>query len=131
MTNIKFDGKILLVDDEAHVRTFLSLVLNQLGKPKLFEAGDGHDAIEIYRRVSPDLVLLDVNMPIKDGIETLRELMEINPNCRVIMLTSLVTRQTVEQALQLGAVNYIRKDTPKEEILSTLQQTINECFTAD
>jgi two-component system, chemotaxis family, chemotaxis protein CheY len=128
---MKFDGKILLVDDEAHVRKFIGLVLKQLGAPTLLEALNGRDAVEIYQRESPDLVLLDVNMPVQDGLQTLRELRQLDPDCVVIMLTSLANRQTVEEALQLGAANYIRKDTPKDEILATLQQTITECFSTE
>lgn len=125
---MKFDGKILLVDDEAHVRKFLGLLLKQLGSPTILEATNGLEAVEVYRRESPDLVLLDVNMPIQDGIQTLRELMQLDPNCLAVMLTSLANRQTIEQALQLGAANYIRKDTPKDEICAALQQTIGEYF---
>jgi two-component system, chemotaxis family, chemotaxis protein CheY len=125
---MKFDGKILLVDDEPHVRKFISLILRQLGSPTLIEAGNGRDAVEIYKRESPDLVLLDVNMPIQDGIQTLRELMQVDPECLAIMLTSLANRQTVEEAASLGAANYIRKDTPREEILAALQKTIAEVF---
>lgn len=125
---MKFNGKILLVDDEPHVRKFIGLVLKQLGSPKLLEAANGQEAIEIYQVEKPDLVLLDVNMPVLDGLQALRELRRLDPECIAIMLTSLATRQTVEEALQLGAANYIRKDTPKDEIIASLKQTISACF---
>jgi DNA-binding response OmpR family regulator len=128
---MKYEGKILLVDDEVHVRKFIGLILKQLGATTLFEAGNGRDAVEIFKRESPNLVLLDVNMPIQDGIQTLREIREISADCVVVMLTSLANRQTVEEALSLGADNYIRKDTPKDEILAALRQTIAECFSVD
>ena len=128
---MKYEGKILLVDDEAHVRKFIGLILKQLGATTLFEAGNGRDAVEVFKRESPNLVLLDVNMPIQDGIQTLREIRQISTDCVVVMLTSLANRQTVEEALSLGADNYIRKDTPKDEILAQLKQTIAECFTVD
>jgi YesN/AraC family two-component response regulator len=128
---MKYEGKILLVDDETHVRKFIGLILKQLGATTLFEAGNGRDAIEIFKRESPNLVLLDVNMPIQDGIQTLREIREISADCVVVMLTSLANRQTVEEALSLGADNYIRKDTPKDDILAALRQTIAECFSVD
>jgi DNA-binding response OmpR family regulator len=128
---MKYEGKILLVDDEAHVRKFIGLILKQLGATVLFEAGNGRDAVEVFKRESPNLVLLDVNMPIQDGIQTLREIRQISTDCVVVMLTSLANRQTVEEALSLGADNYIRKDTPKDEILASLRQTIEECFSVD
>ena len=59
---------------------------------------------------------MDVSMPRMDGIEALKALKAFDPNCAVIMLTSLANRETIDQALEAGALNYIRKDTPKEEI---------------
>ncbi|WP_414660422.1 response regulator transcription factor [Horticoccus sp. 23ND18S-11] len=119
-----FTGKILLVDDEVHIRKFVSLILKQLGRPVIIEASNGEDALVIYQAEKPDFVLLDVNMPRMDGIETLRKLKELDSGCRVIMLTSLANRETVERALELGALNYIRKDTPKEEIAQSLAECI-------
>ena len=124
---MNFQGKILLVDDEPHIRIFVSLILKSLGQPEIREAGNGGDALEAYKANRPDVVLLDVNMPHLDGIETLRKLKEIDPDRVVIMLTSLATRETVERALELGAANYIRKDTPKEEISKALAETIDAC----
>jgi YesN/AraC family two-component response regulator len=128
---MNFTGKILLVDDEAHIRKYISLLLKQLCNPTLLEASNGADAVTIYQRENPDLVLLDVNMPIMDGIQTLAKLKEVDPDCVVIMLTSLANRQTIENAATLGAANYIRKDTPPSEISKALTQTIEECFEAE
>lgn len=125
---MNFTGMILLVDDEPHIRKYVGLILKQIGQPVLIEAANGQEAVEAYQRDNPDLVLLDVNMPLMDGIATLKKLKEIDPDCVVIMLTSLANRQTVEEALELGAMNYIRKDTPKEEIAKTLGETIDSCF---
>jgi DNA-binding NarL/FixJ family response regulator len=72
--------------------------------------------------------MLDVNMPVMDGIETLRALKQIDPDCVVVMLTSLANRQTIDEAVALGAANYIRKDAPPEEIGRALNDTIDNCF---
>ncbi len=125
---MNFTGMILLVDDEPHIRKYLTLILKQLGSPIIIEATNGEEAIAAYQRENPDLVLMDVNMPKMDGIETLKKLKEIDPNCVVIMLTSLANRETIEQAVALGAANYIRKDTPKDEITKSLSATIGACF---
>lgn len=125
---MSFTGTILVVDDEAHIRKFVTLILKQMGYSSFLEAGNGEEALAVYEREKPGLVLMDVNMPILDGIETLRRLKEIDPDSVVVMLTSLVNRETIENALRLGAVNYIRKDTPKAEIAKALDETINDCF---
>ena len=128
---MNFQGTILLIDDEPHIRKYVGLILRQLGAPTLVEASNGEEGVAAYLRENPDLVLLDVNMPTMDGIETLKKLKEIDPDCVVVMLTSLANRQTIEQAIELGAANYIRKDTSKEEISKALSATIDACFQAE
>jgi two-component system chemotaxis response regulator CheY len=125
---MNFEGTILLVDDEPHIRKFVSLILRQICQPTLLEASNGEEALTTYQRENPDLVLLDISMPVMDGLETLKHLKEIDPDAVVIMLTSIVNRQSIEEALTLGAANYVRKDTPKEEIAQALTETISACF---
>ena len=71
---MNFQGTILLIDDEPHIRKYVGLILRQLGAPTLVEASNGEEGVAAYLRENPDLVLLDVNMPIMDGIETLKKL---------------------------------------------------------
>lgn len=125
---MNFTGSILLVDDEQHIRKYVGLILRQLGVAKILEAANGEEALATYERERPALVLLDINMPILDGLETLKRLKAFDPECVVVLLTSLTTRLNVEIALSLGAVNYIRKDTPKEEITKALTETFASCF---
>ena len=125
---MNFSGSILLVDDEAHIRKFISLLLRHLGVSRILEAPNGKEALEVYKNELPDLVMLDVNMPVMDGIATLKALKAINPDCVVVMLTSLANRQTIDEAVALGAANYIRKDAPPEEIGRALSDTIDNCF---
>jgi two-component system chemotaxis response regulator CheY len=125
---MNFQGTILLVDDEAHIRKYVSLILKQLGAPKVVEAGNGEEAIASYQQTKPDIVLLDISMPLMNGLETLKKLKEIDPEALIIMLTSMVNRQSIDEALSLGASNYIRKDTPKEEIAQAIKETLEERF---
>jgi YesN/AraC family two-component response regulator len=125
---MNFNGKILLVDDEPHIRVFVRLILKTFGDVVIYEAANGVEAVASYQANDPDLVLLDVNMPHLDGIETLHQLKQVDPDCVVVMLTSLANRETVDRALELGAVNYIRKDTPKDEITRALAETIEAAF---
>ncbi len=119
-------GKALIIDDEPHVRKYISLVLRSLGITTLVEAANGVEGFAAYQREKPDLVLLDVNMPIQDGLETLKQIRTFDPEAVVIMLTSLTTRQTVEEAADQGALHYIRKDTPRDELIVLLKQLLSE-----
>jgi CheY-like chemotaxis protein len=121
-------GKVLVVDDEAHIRKFVIDLVKSLGEPEILQASNGTEALEIYARERPALVLLDVNMPRVDGIETLRQMKVMDPGCTVIMLTSLVNRQTVEECLYLGAVAYLRKDNPPDDMLARLKKIVDSCF---
>jgi CheY-like chemotaxis protein len=121
-------GKVLVVDDEMHIRKFVTQLVLSLGEPTVLEAANGNEAVAIYERERPDLVLLDVNMPRVDGIETLRKLKLLDPDCVVVMLTSLVNRQTVEECLHLGAVAYLRKDNPPEDMTSRLRKIVDDWF---
>jgi CheY-like chemotaxis protein len=123
-----FTGKILLVDDEPHVRKYSGLLARGLGSPVIIEAANGEEALARYAEESPDLVLLDVNLPGMDGVQILSAILAQDPDAVVVMLTSLANRQTIEESLRLGAVGYIRKDTPKEAIITELAEIIRENF---
>lgn len=125
---MKLAGKVLVVDDEAHIRKFVSMMLQSLGEPVVLQAASGTEALQVYEREKPNLVLLDVNMPRVDGLQTLRNLKRIDPKCSVFMLTSLVNRQTVEECLQLGALGYLRKDNPPDEMMVQLNKMIGDCL---
>ncbi len=125
---MKFNGKVLLVDDEPHIRKFVGLILKNFCQPVVIEAGDGLEALAAFAQHSPDLVLLDVNMPRLDGVQTLERLLQSAPGANVVMLTSLINRQTIEECVRLGALGYIRKDTPREEIAAQLAGIMQDCF---
>lgn len=125
---MNFKGTVLVADDEPHIRKFVGMILNQLGITQIFEAGNGEEAVAVFEREKPKVVLIDVNMPFMSGLEALRKMKEIDPACVAIMLTSLTTVETVEEALASGAAGYILKDAPKEEISSDLAETIDACL---
>lgn len=123
------EGKVLVVDDEAHIRKFVTLFLQTMGNLVVLQASNGTEALEVYGRERPQLVLLDVNMPRIDGLQTLRTLKQTDPACVVLMLTSLVNRQTVEECLQRGAFGYLRKDNPPEEMMAQLRKFVSAVLT--
>jgi two-component system chemotaxis response regulator CheY len=125
---MNYPQTILLTDDEPHIRKFIGLVLRQFGNPRILEAANGAEAIILYRDHRPDLVLLDVNMPLLDGVQALTQIRQLDPDAVVVMLTSLANRQTVEECARLGAADYIRKDTPRDEMTAKFESIIAECY---
>jgi two-component system chemotaxis response regulator CheY len=114
----------LIVDDEAHVRVFLRLLLKEVGISTLWEATDGTRALELVQEHHPELVLLDVNMPVMTGLETLARLQETHPDVPVIMVSSESALSTVREAARLGAMGYILKQIPKEQALKSLRELL-------
>lgn len=112
--------KVVITDDEPHVRVFLRFAMNNMGLTVVGEAENGDQAIEVYRKLRPDLLLLDLNMPVKTGEEALREIRSEFPDARIVMLSSTADRESVEECALLGATHYIRKDSPFEEMREIL-----------
>lgn len=118
----------LIVDDEQHLRTYLKLILKQIGFRTFHEASNGKEGMDVYQEHKPDLVLMDVNMPIMEGMEALKAIMEFDEEAVVVMMTSVASRQAVETSVELGASHYIRKDTKKDEIAEVLNLLIEEIW---
>lgn len=118
----------LLVDDEQHLRMYLKLILKQVGFTDFYEAVNGEEAVELYKAHQPDLVLMDVNMPKKEGMEALQDIIEFDEDAVVIMTTSVASREAVQTSAELGATHYIRKDTPKDEMIALLKGIVEEIW---
>ena len=118
----------LIVDDENHVRLYIKMILKQLGVDEIMEAANGLEGVEIYREHKPDVVFLDVNMPSLDGIEALEQINGIDPDSIAIMLTSFASREIVESSAHHGAVKFIRKDMPKDDIIKIISETFAQYF---
>ena len=108
--------RVLIADDESHIRALMKRTMMKLDLEIAGEARDGEEAVELFRKEKPDLLLLDINMPRKTGIEALEEIRGSFPQSCVIMLTSIADFDSVSKCIQLGAANYIRKDSSLEEI---------------
>jgi two-component system, chemotaxis family, chemotaxis protein CheY len=115
----------LIVDDEAHVRVFLRLLLKELGIETCWEAADGAQALEMVQRHAPELVLLDVNLPVKNGLAVLTDIRRDHPDVPVVMVSAQSTMTTVLEASRLGAISYVLKQSPREDARRTLQEAID------
>ena len=114
--------KALIIDDQQTISMIYSKVLKDLGIEKVFTAPSASIGLKGYLVELPDLVLLDVNMPIKDGLTLLKEIMSNDPDANVVMLTSVNDRQTVINCLRAGAKNYLLK---MDEVSDVKQKLIN------
>jgi two-component system, chemotaxis family, chemotaxis protein CheY len=115
--------RVMVADDEISCRALIKAVLNSMNCEVVGEATNGEEALLLYRKLKPHLLMLDVNMPLKTGDEVLKEIMVEFPHAFVIMLTSVVDLPTIERCLSLGASNYIRKDIPVDEMKSIIRET--------
>ena len=114
--------RVLLVDDHFFVRLGLARALNREPDFKVVvEAGNGTEAIEVFRRVMPDLVLMDYHMPGRDGVAVTRALLKEFPPARVLMLSIEEKEEDVHRALAAGAAGYLPKATQREELLRAMR----------
>ena len=118
----------LVADDENHIRSYVRIILNHLGVETVYEAKTGNEAVDSFRENRPDVVFLDINMPGLTGLEALPQILEIDPDANVLMLTGHASRHLVEGSAKAGAIHYIRKDTPQQEIKTMLGELFNELF---
>lgn len=119
---------VLIVDDEAHVRLYLRMLLKNMGIQQFVEGGNGREGVELYREYRPDLALFDINMPIMNGLEALKEILAEDEDANIVMMTAEATRQAVEASGKLGALQFIRKDTPREDIQAILETLFEELY---
>ncbi len=117
---------IITADDEEHIRSVLKVIASSIGCEIVGEAANGGEAIAIYNKLKPDIVLLDINMPIMTGKDALKEIMQADPHAYVIMLTSLSSMDTVKECIAHGARNYILKDNAVEKMTTMLQSSVQD-----
>src|SRR5262249_11549601 len=115
--------RVVLADDEAHVRLFMKSIIKSMGCEVVGEAADGNAALELFDKTTPDLVLLDINMPVMDGITALKERRKNAQKVAIVMLASLASADVVEQCLEAGANYHLRKDLPVNELKQEIKDT--------
>jgi len=125
--------RVAIVDDHVIVRTGLKYLIES--DPELEFAGEfgrGDGAADFIAQIAPDVTLLDVRMPDKNGIEVLREIISANPKARVVMLTTSDVEEDVFRAIEEGALGYVMKESPVETIGAAVRSAMNgEVFMTD
>jgi two-component system chemotaxis response regulator CheY len=101
--------KVLIVDDNASTREMVKLILNRIGHEVIGEAGDGDSALEAFSRLRPDVVLLDIIMPGRSGVEVLEDIRGMDPRAKVIMVTAVDQDDMNRSLPEKGAAGVIYK----------------------
>jgi two-component system chemotaxis response regulator CheY len=117
-------AKILIVDDAAFMRMMIKDNLKKAGYTEFVEAGDGEQAVLKYEEEKPGVVLLDITMPVMDGIQVLRTIKQLDPNAKVIMCSAMGQEGMVVEAIKLGALDFIVKPFKPERLVQTVRNVL-------
>ncbi|MBA3534917.1 MAG: response regulator [Ardenticatenales bacterium] len=115
--------KVMVVDDTQFIRMRLVKLLGEHGY-EVVEAEDGVQAISVYQKNRPDVVLMDITMPHKNGLEALTEIIQWDSGAKVIMLTALGQEWMVYEAFKHGAKDFLLKPYNSERLVETLQKVL-------
>ena len=114
--------RVVLADDHPVVRNGLAAIVDQQTDMEVVaEAGDGDEAITLYRRFQPDVMVLDLRMPKRDGVAVVEQVMAASPEARLLIMTTYDGDEDIFRCLSQGAKGYLLKDAPRQEILSAIR----------
>jgi two-component system chemotaxis response regulator CheY len=114
--------RILIADDSNYMRESLRDILQEAGFEVIGEAKNGNNAVEIYKALVPDIVMLDISMPDGDGIAALKQIMELDRDAVVVMLTVVGKPEIVLEALNCGARSFLTKPFDRASVLQAIRQ---------
>ena len=112
--------KIILVDDLSFMREAIRYIVEKENMIIIGEAENGADAVKLYAKLSPDIVLMDITMPVMDGLESLKKIKEFDPGAKIIMCSALGQQKYIIKAIQFGAKDFILKPFQPERIISAI-----------
>ncbi len=118
-------ARILIVDDSMIMRRNLKTILTEAGHTIVGEATNGKEAFAAYATHMPDLVTMDINMPVMNGIESVKRIIEIFPEARIVMISALEQRHMVFEALKSGAKHYIVKPIVEDKVVEVITQVLS------
>ncbi|MDD5455739.1 MAG: response regulator [Candidatus Margulisbacteria bacterium] len=116
-------AKILVVDDASFMRIKIANMLKKSGH-EIIQAENGQIAVEKYKSDSPQIVFMDITMPVKNGIEALKEIIDFDKSAKVIMLSNEAQQERIMEAIQCGAKKFIAKPFDDEKIISCLNELL-------
>jgi two-component system chemotaxis response regulator CheY len=118
-------AKVLIVDDALFMRNMLRNIFSESGFDVVGEGQDGVEAVEKYRELSPDLVTMDIVMPEKNGIEALKEIMDLDDKAKVVICSALGQESLIMEALEAGARDFIVKPFKPAKVVEVAQKVLS------
>lgn len=119
-------SKVLIVDDSRTSRRILKGILESHNIEIIGEATNGEEGVKLFKELNPDLVTLDITMPVMDGVAALKEIMSINPNAKAIMVTAAGQQNNVVEAIKLGASDFVTKPFEEDVIMDVILRLIGD-----
>lgn len=116
-------AKVLVVDDSAFMRMRNAALLKELGH-EVIEAADGAQAVAMFKQERPDAVLMDITMPVMDGLQALKAILEVDPAARVAMVTAMGQQAIVMEAIKAGARDFVVKPFDPERVQAALRKLV-------
>jgi two-component system chemotaxis response regulator CheY len=129
MKGVRMDGtaiRVMAVDDSPITRKMIKKALEPEGFEIIGEAGNGRDAVELYQKTKPDVITMDITMPIMDGLQAAQAIKKQNPAQKIIMLSAMSDNDIVAEARGWGIVHFCAKPFKPEEIVEKIMRVINE-----
>lgn len=118
------DAKVLIIDDLPFMREVIRDILLEAGFTIAGEAVNGRDGVISFMKLKPDVVLLDIAMPVMDGISALRRIISLDTTAKVIMCSALGEQEMIIRAIQFGARDFVVKPFQSERIVSAIRKTL-------
>ena len=116
--------RIMIVDDAAFMRMMIKENLKRVGFSDFIEAGNGEEAVTLFAETRPDLILLDITMPVKDGLTALQEIRQKDPSAKIVMCSAMGQENMVIEAVKQGALDFIVKPFKPERLLQTVKNLL-------
>ncbi|MCR5357274.1 MAG: response regulator [Lachnospiraceae bacterium] len=116
----KSDIKLLVCDDSILARKSITTMLGSFGYENVIEVSNGEDAVNKYKEEKPDIVFLDIVMPVKDGITATKEIREFDRDAKIVVISSVGTQTHLREVIKAGAKDFIQKPVDKEHLKQIL-----------
>lgn len=119
-------ARVLVVDDANFMRVTLGTILKKDGHEIVGEAENGSESIELYKALKPDLVTMDITMPIMNGIDAVKEIMKFDSEANIVICSAMGQQKVVVEAIELGAKDFIVKPFDENRVLDTINRILSE-----